>query len=120
VKRLLPVPSTPDFEERLLAEISQENLRAELRAALQPTYSGPKEQAVPPREIWPGKDYELARKVRDELGAAATEPGKFTDALKRACERYQREDGSLYKPKNLRQGLVQWEDWHKGKHARQY
>ena len=66
------------------------------------------------RVIWSGKNYELARKVRDELGAAWEEPGKFTAALKVACDQYMREDGTLFTPKVLREGLRQYDAKSKG------
>jgi hypothetical protein len=56
-------------------------------------------------EVWTKKDYELARKVRDELGEDWTKPGLFTEALQKACEKYKRTDGSRFDPKSLREGL---------------
>jgi hypothetical protein len=61
-------------------------------------------------EIWQGKAYELACKVRDELGADWTQPGKLTAAFERACLRYVQKNGHPFTPKSLREGLRQWED----------
>lgn len=118
MKPLLDVTITPEFEERLLAEIDHENLRAELHAALQPA-DAQLPSYPPAQEVWPGKGYELARKVRDELGPDWTQPGKFTTALEQACQRYVKKSGKRFTPKSLREGLRQWDEWSKGCHPRQ-
>lgn len=62
----------------------------------------------PDPEVWLGKDYELARKVRDELGRKKFSiTGEFTGALKDACARYRRKDGTKFTPKSLRESLRQ-------------
>ncbi|MGA2333944.1 MAG: hypothetical protein ABSG08_01100 [Terriglobales bacterium] len=74
--------------------------------------------ATAAREVWTGKDYELARKVRDELGANYTQ-AQLTAALAVACERYQKKNGQCYIVKNLRDGLRQRDDWEDSKARRQ-
>jgi len=69
----------------------------------------------PAREIWPGNGYELAQKVRSDLGAAWTQPGKFTAALEQACQRYKQKNGKRFTAKSLRNGLLQWDEKQIGK-----
>ena len=72
----------------------------------------------PIREVWPGKDYELAKKVRDELGRDWT-PAEFTAALATSCERYESKKGKRYTVKSLREGLRQRDAFLDGKARRQ-
>jgi hypothetical protein len=103
LKRLLPVPITAEFEEKLLAEISHETLRAELRAALQPAYSGPGGQA---RKVWHDSIVELACKVRDDWEASRKVKAKTLNAaLEQACARWVRPDGRQFSAKSLRELL---------------
>jgi hypothetical protein len=71
---------------------------------------GEPETPAAPREIWPGAGWELAADVRTKLGAAWTQPGKFTAALTDACERYRQKNGKLFTPKVLREGLRQHDE----------
>jgi hypothetical protein len=59
----------------------------------------------PVREVWPGKGYELARKVWIDLGTEATQPGKFTAGLVAACLHYKPKKGRPFTVKSLREGL---------------
>jgi len=103
LKRLLPVPIDPEFEERLLAEISQENLRAALRDALHPTYTGPEK---PARPVWDGRVIELACKVRDDWEASPKVRAKTLNAaLEQACSLWVRPDGRQFSAKSLRELL---------------
>jgi hypothetical protein len=73
---------------------------------------GEPEPAEPAREIWPGKDYELAIKVRGdrarELGRELR-PIELTEVLKAACQTYVKKNGKRFTVKNLRRGLEQHE-----------
>jgi hypothetical protein len=64
------------------------------------------------REVWPGKDYELAVKVKSDLtqqkGRAPT-PAELTEGFRAACQRYVKENGRSFTVKNLRKGLAQYE-----------
>ena len=73
-----------------------------------------KKRQRPQREVWLGMGYELARKVKTELGSDWTQPGKFTAALEQACQRYVQKNGRRFKVKSLREGLRRWEDEQKG------
>ena len=68
----------------------------------------------PAREVWPGYVYELARRVRDGLGAAWTQPGQFTAALQQASQRYVQKNGRDITPKVLRESLRRKDDEAKG------
>lgn len=70
------------------------------------------------RTVWPGKGYELARKVRDELiqtGKDISKPKELTRALEHACQHYQKPNGGFFDPKSLREGLRQWEMMEQGR-----
>jgi hypothetical protein len=86
-----------------------------LGGVLLPVSSAP----APVREVWLGKGYDLARKVRAELGADWTQPGKFTAALERACQRYVQKNGKPFTPKSLRESLRRKDDekdgWSRGR-----
>jgi hypothetical protein len=65
-------------------------------------------------EVWPGKAYELARQVRDDLRKAGKSTNELTAAFEQACGRYVQRNGKRFTPKSLREGLRQWEDKIKG------
>jgi hypothetical protein len=74
----------------------------------------PGKKKLPQRKVWRGKGYELARKVKTELGSDFTQPGRFTAALEQACQRYKQKNGRRFTVKSLREGLRRWEDEQKG------
>jgi hypothetical protein len=104
LKPLLDVTTTPEFEHKLRSEIDREIFRAEVRDALQPTYSGPKR---PTLEVWPGKVYELARKVRDDFDAGRVQANSLHDAFGQASKRYVQANGRHFTAKSLGESLRQ-------------
>ena len=74
----------------------------------------------PGRAPWPGRNYALARKIKNEYDGCQTDAEKvqrfganrygkpsLTKAFEWACEHYERPDGTSYNAKLLAQGLYQ-------------
>ena len=70
---------------------------------------------LPEREVWHGKGYELALKVRGELGDDWRKPGRLTAALEQACRKYVQANGRRFNVKSLREGLRQVDDKEAGR-----
>ena len=78
----------------------------------------------PVRVLWPGKDWELAAKVENDLTLAhgrTPTPAELTEGFKQACRDYKKKNGRLFTPKGLRDTLKvhrQWVKEHSYPHPR--
>ena len=110
---------TPAAHQATLEELNrQKQALDELHVQ---TYGLPEPSRLPEptRKVWQGFGYELARKVRDELGEDWTLPGRATAALEQACREWVQKKGESFSPKSLNEGLRQFDLWKQGKARRQ-
>jgi hypothetical protein len=105
---LVPKPAN-EHQADLDAEIARQQeldlLTMRVNGPARPT---PAEAA----EVWPGKVYELALKVRGELddaGTAREDSAALTAALGIACRRYKLKNGKSPTVKSLRESLRNWD-----------
>jgi hypothetical protein len=83
------------------------------------------EPVKPVRETWPGKDWELAAKIENDLTQArgrAPTPAELTEGYKQASEQYEKKNNrGRFTPKGLRDVLKvhrQWVKEHSYPHPR--